>query len=97
MKLRLRGALRRQKHDRTEENNILLVEETEEHALPGQAGPKRWDAKTPALLGYKYEEEALDFLFNGAGYADEKEYLKPDVILLDLRLPKVSGIEVLNG
>lgn len=38
--------------------------------------------------------EALDFLFHTGSYADREE--SPRVILLDLKLPKVSGLEVLR-
>ena len=38
-------------------------------------------------------EEALTFLF---GTADERTQHRPRVILLDLKLPKVDGIEVLR-
>ncbi len=38
-------------------------------------------------------ESALDFLFRRGEYSDAP---KPHVILLDLRLPKVSGLEVLQ-
>jgi CheY-like chemotaxis protein len=40
--------------------------------------------------------EALDFLFAKGRYADRKEAPLPEVILLDLNLPKKSGIEVLR-
>jgi two-component system, response regulator len=40
-------------------------------------------------------EEALDYIFCRANYADRKSDL-PRVVLLDLRLPKLDGIEVLT-
>lgn len=40
-------------------------------------------------------EAALDFLFHRNAYADRPNTL-PRVVLLDLRLPKVDGIEVLR-
>lgn len=39
-------------------------------------------------------EEALDFIFYRRNYADRRLEL-PRVVLLDLRLPKIDGIEVL--
>ncbi|MEW6402800.1 MAG: response regulator [Chloroflexota bacterium] len=40
--------------------------------------------------------EALDFLFCTGAYADRDPRKKPEVILLDLKLPKVDGLEVLR-
>ena len=40
--------------------------------------------------------EALDFLFGSGLYQDRKVESRPKVILLDLKLPKVDGIEVLR-
>jgi two-component system response regulator len=39
--------------------------------------------------------EALDFLFGPAGHAGRDRARLPRVVLLDLKLPKVDGIEVL--
>ena len=40
-------------------------------------------------------EAALDYLFRRGDYADPEKSPRPHVILLDLRLPKVDGLEVL--
>jgi two-component system response regulator len=40
--------------------------------------------------------EALDFLFAKGKYAGRNTNNKPKVILLDLKMPKVDGIEVLK-
>jgi len=41
-------------------------------------------------------EEALDFLFCREAYADRSFAHAPRLVLLDLKLPKVDGIEVLR-
>jgi CheY-like chemotaxis protein len=41
-------------------------------------------------------EEALDFLFSRGAHAGRPVDMLPKVVLLDLKLPKVSGLEVLK-
>jgi len=40
--------------------------------------------------------EALDFIFATGAYSDREVVNAPKVILLDLRLPKIDGLEVLE-
>jgi CheY-like chemotaxis protein len=48
------------------------------------------------ILWVKDGAAALDFVFRTGDYAGVPTGLRPKVILLDLQLPKVSGIEVLR-
>jgi len=41
-------------------------------------------------------EEALDFLLCKGAYSDRNSHHQPRLILLDLKLPKVDGLEVLR-
>jgi len=41
-------------------------------------------------------EEALNFIFGKGQYADRNIHQRPKVILLDIKMPKVDGIEVLR-
>lgn len=48
------------------------------------------------LVWAKDGAEALDFLFGTGAYAGRDLHSGPRVVLLDLRLPKVDGLEVLQ-
>ena len=41
-------------------------------------------------------QQALDYLFRRAEFQDPNQSPRPNLILLDLRLPKVDGLEVLK-
>jgi two-component system response regulator len=42
-------------------------------------------------------EEALDFLFGRGHFQDRPSHQPPRIVLLDLKLPKVDGLEVLRA
>ena len=74
---------------------ILLVEDNEDHAeLVRRSFADNHVAN--AIHHVKNGEEALDYLFRRGAYSDRNDSPTPNLILLDLRLPKVDGIEVLK-
>ena len=79
----------------TNEVEILLVEDNPHDAeLTLRALKKRNLANR--LLHAKDGAEALEFLFANGAYVHRKVAYTPRVILLDLKLPKVDGLEVLR-
>ena len=74
---------------------ILLVEDSDEDAeLTLRALKQRKLAND--LFRVKDGAEALDFIFATGAYANRDGQPKPRVVLLDLKLPKVDGMEVLR-
>jgi CheY-like chemotaxis protein len=79
----------------TEDVEILLVEDNRSDAeLCTMALQERNLANK--LVWVKDGAEALEFLFATGAYAGRKVENRPKVVLLDLRLPKVDGLEVLR-
>ena len=79
----------------SEDADILLVDDSHEdidltiHALRRE--------KLANKIAIVYDgEEALDFLFRRGAFTERSQESVPRLILLDLKLPKVNGIEVLR-
>jgi CheY-like chemotaxis protein len=75
--------------------NILLVEDNEDHAELVQRNFAD-NHVANRIHHVKDGEEALLYLFRRGRYTDPAKSPTPNLILLDLRLPKVDGIEVLK-
>lgn len=74
---------------------ILLVEDDPAHAelikrsFDSQRVPHR-------IIHVTHGEAALDYLFRRGVYGDARQSPRPHIILLDLRLPRISGFDVLE-
>lgn len=74
---------------------ILLVEDNPDDELLTVRSLKKANVANNIEV-VRDGSEALDFLFCKGPYAD-REPAAPGLVLLDLKLPKVSGIEVLQS
>ena len=76
--------------------DILLVEDNPQDAeLTIRAFKKR--NITNRIIVLEDGAEALDFIFCRGKYAQREIVNRPKIVLLDLKLPKVSGLEVLHA
>jgi CheY-like chemotaxis protein len=78
-----------------DEVEILLVEDNPTDAELTMRALKRKNLINK-LVWVKDGAEALDFLFAKGTYSDRNVDDLPKLILLDLRMPKVDGLEVLH-
>jgi len=74
---------------------ILLVEDNPAHAELIMHGLEE-GRMANRVIHVSDGEEALDYLFRRGDYADPETSPRPQLVLLDLRLPKVDGLEVLK-
>ena len=74
---------------------VLLVEDNDDHAELVIRQLAAHEIRTE-LIRAADGQEALDYLFRAGSFTDPKNSPRPDVIFLDLRLPKVDGLEVIR-
>jgi len=78
------------------EIEILLIEDNPEEAELTIRSLRKQNLANK-LLHIDDGAEALDFIFSKGKYADNKNPLHPKLILLDLKLPRVDGLEILRN
>ena len=79
----------------SEEKIILMVEDNPDDELLTLMALKDNNIMNEVIVA-RDGEEALDYLFMTGKYKNRDNSVSPQVILLDLKLPKVDGLEVLQ-
>lgn len=74
---------------------ILLVEDNPDDQALTMRALKKANILNEIVVANN-GEEALDYLFGTGAYAGRDLSIMPEVILLDLRMPKIDGLEVLK-
>jgi two-component system response regulator len=78
-----------------EDKVILLVEDNADDELLTLRALKKNNIRNEVVVA-RDGSEALDYLFGTGVHAGRDLSAMPQIILLDLKLPKVDGFEVLN-
>ncbi len=79
----------------TRSRRILLVEDNPDDVLLTRRAFARSGLEVEILVA-RDGQEALDLLLGGMASAGHDPVRAPDLVLLDLKLPRVSGFEVLR-
>jgi len=74
---------------------VLLVEDNLDHAELVMRNMADFQVAN-SIIHVEDGEAALDYLYGRGLYEERKQFSLPHLMLLDLRLPKVDGLEVLK-
>ncbi|MCP4579291.1 MAG: response regulator [Deltaproteobacteria bacterium] len=78
-----------------DKKSILLVEDNPDDEILTVRALKKNNILNDIIV-VRDGAEALDYLFGAGSYADRDMTVMPQLILLDLKLPKIDGLEVLR-
>jgi len=74
---------------------ILLVEDNPDDEALALLALKKTNIPSEVVVAHD-GIEALDYLFGDGSYAGRDTRIMPELILLDLKLPKIYGLEILR-
>ena len=75
---------------------IMLVEDNEDDELLTRRAFQKNNVKNELVVAHD-GREALDWLFGEGEHAGRDTSVQPDVVLLDVNMPRVGGLEVLEA
>lgn len=78
-----------------ESNTILVVEDNPKDVILIKRAIRKSKLLNPLQI-VNDGEQAVNYLSGSGAYADRQEYPLPILILLDLKIPRKSGLEVLS-
>jgi len=78
----------------TRKAHVLLIDDEEAHTLLIRRllANSGWVSRIDVVCD---GEQALDYLFHRGAYANPAQYPTPRFMLLDLKLPRIDGLQVL--
>ena len=77
------------------EGTILLVEDDPDAVFLLQRALQKANVKNPTAVACD-GQEAIDYLRHQGAYIDRERYPLPVLMLLDLKMPRKTGFEVLE-
>jgi two-component system response regulator len=94
--LRLEGTASMLAENHSRRVSILLVEDNEDDVLLTLRAFKKNTVEMEEVVVVRDGAEALDYLFTRGAYEQRNQAIMPKLILLDIKLPKLSGLELLR-
>ena len=75
--------------------NILLAEDNQADIKISRRAFEKAKLKSNVYV-VNNGEEALDFIYNKGKYQDKKLFPRPDLVILDIKMPRLDGFSVLD-